>query len=112
MTDYRRETSKSVRVSAAELAEQREHPQHHSNGDEEKYAGEFYLMNFTKGLEHCEETGLIECPEDFELSDGLSTVEKPTNFRRRCASPGRRIENGKHPRQVLSMTCRDPIVRQ
>lgn len=64
MTD-RRQESHAVRLEAAELARSREHPAHHANGDEQRYAGDLYFMSFTKGLPHNPDTGLLHDPQDF-----------------------------------------------
>lgn len=65
MSDYRNESSQAVRESAARMAADRPHPHHLSNGDEERYSAEQYAMSFSKGLDHCEETGLVKSAEDF-----------------------------------------------
>lgn len=70
MNQYRRKKALSVRVCAAELAADRVHPTHLSNGDEQKYRDEHgkpnYLMSFTKGLPHNSHNGLILNPNDFQ----------------------------------------------
>ena len=65
MSIDRRQTAYSVRVSAAEMAQSRDHPAHKANGDEQKYATCHYPMSFTKGLCHDLATGLLEEPQDF-----------------------------------------------
>ena len=65
MTD-RRQDSYKIRVSAAELARDRVHPEHLANGDEQKYASANYAMSFTKGLGHNPDTGLVAEPGHFE----------------------------------------------
>ncbi len=75
MTD-RRQEAYAVRLEAAELARSRAHPPHHANGDEQRYAGDKYLMSFTKGLPHNPDTGLLHDPRDFvefrrAIDDGL-----------------------------------------
>ena len=60
MTKDRRQESYRIREEAAELARSRVHPIHRANGDEQRYADEYYPMSFTKGLEHDEETGLVK----------------------------------------------------
>ena len=62
----RRIAAKRFREDAAELAFNRDHPEHLANGDEQKYASSQYAMSFTKGLEHCEMTGLIVNKGHFE----------------------------------------------
>ncbi|MCR9245095.1 MAG: vanadium-dependent haloperoxidase [bacterium] len=64
MTKNRREESYRVRTSAAQLARERTHPDHRSNGDEQRYAGASYAMSFTKGLEHDSDTGLAARASD------------------------------------------------
>ncbi len=66
MTDYRQDKAKQVRLDAAQLACDRYHPEHESNGDEQRYASANYAMSFTKGLDHDEITGLVKRPSDFE----------------------------------------------
>ncbi len=66
MSVNRQEASSKVRASAASLAANRPNITHQANGDEQRYASANYAMNFTKGLEHNHDTGLIENPEDFE----------------------------------------------
>ncbi|MEM6484028.1 MAG: bromoperoxidase [Pseudomonadota bacterium] len=66
MTDYRREAAKEVRDSATSLANEREHPVHRNNGDEQRYASGQYAMCFTKGLDHNIDTGLVTDKTDFE----------------------------------------------
>jgi hypothetical protein len=66
MTDYRREEAYRVRMAAAAMAKEREHPDHRGNGDEQRYATANYAMSFTKGLRHDATTGLIVDKEDFE----------------------------------------------
>ena len=66
MSTYRKQNSTNVRVSAAEMAADRPLPPHHANGDEQRYASANYAMNFTKGLEHDANTGLVTDPEAFD----------------------------------------------
>ncbi|MEL6908315.1 MAG: hypothetical protein AAFP22_23095, partial [Planctomycetota bacterium] len=66
MTDDRTASAFQFRLAAAELARTREHPEHTANGDEQRYASACYPMSFTKGLEHCGETGLVAHASDFE----------------------------------------------
>ncbi|MBP0018918.1 MAG: vanadium-dependent haloperoxidase [Cyanobacteria bacterium SBLK] len=61
----RRQESYDIRVKAAELAQNRQHPSHEANGDEERYAGDLYFMSFTKGLPHNPHTGLLQDEGDF-----------------------------------------------
>lgn len=64
--DSRAITARRVRTDAAELAAIRAHPEHHSNGDEQRFRSASYPMNFTKGLEHDPDTGLVANPAHFE----------------------------------------------
>ncbi|MEM6450688.1 MAG: vanadium-dependent haloperoxidase [Cyanobacteria bacterium P01_D01_bin.105] len=66
MTDYREEQSCQIRIDAAQMAKDRPHPDHLANGDEQRFASANYAMCFTKGLEHCKDTGLIVNRGDFE----------------------------------------------
>lgn len=66
MTDYRKTSAKQVRNIASQMAYDRQHPIHQSNGDEQRYAMANYAMSFTKGLEHNSQHGLIQNPDDFK----------------------------------------------
>ncbi len=66
MTDYRQEESRKVRQAACEMAYDRNHPMHESNGDEQRYAMANYAMSFSKGLMHDKTTGLVSNALDFE----------------------------------------------
>lgn len=59
----RRERSLQIRIKAAQLACNRKHPIHQKNKDEKKEHD--FMMNFSKGLHHDENTGLVEDPEKF-----------------------------------------------
>ncbi|MFK7857638.1 MAG: vanadium-dependent haloperoxidase [Granulosicoccus sp.] len=59
-------SSHLVREQAANMAQHREHPDHHANGDEQRYSHANYAMSFTKGLEHDCTTGLVCNPQHFE----------------------------------------------
>ncbi|MEM9385353.1 MAG: vanadium-dependent haloperoxidase [Pseudomonadota bacterium] len=61
----RRQTAKSVRLAAAELASARPHPTHEANGDEQRFASDRYFMSFTKGLPHHPQTGLLAQEADY-----------------------------------------------
>lgn len=65
MTDYRQQQAKQIRDTASQLAYDRVHPTHQSNGDEQRYASANFAMSFTKGLEHDKDTGLIQNANDF-----------------------------------------------
>ena len=75
----RRQTAFQTRVDAAQVAYDRPHPQHVANNDETKFRGLYpdpadptkqiskpsYLASFTKGLNHDQQTGLVQNPDDF-----------------------------------------------
>lgn len=65
MTDYRQDEAKQIRSEANQMANDRVHPIHKSNGDEQRYSGVNYAMSFTKGLEHNPLNGLISNSNDF-----------------------------------------------
>lgn len=83
MNNHRRTSAWNKRNEANQLANQREHPKHISNGDEHKFRHKAhtaechsdpkaidkssYLMSFTKGLPHNIETGLIKNPDHFQF---------------------------------------------
>jgi len=66
MTDNRKEEAKQMRESANQMAYERTHPTHQSNGDEQRYASANFAMSFTKGLEHKSSNGLIQNAGDFK----------------------------------------------
>ncbi|MFC4634156.1 vanadium-dependent haloperoxidase [Dokdonia ponticola] len=80
MNNYRRKEALAKRKEAAQLAFDREHPSHISNGDEQSFRhkqetaeshgiskGESsYLMTFTKGMPHNEKTGLVNTPDNVQ----------------------------------------------
>lgn len=66
MSINRAESAYRFRVEAAETARHRVQPIHEANRDEARYGAACYPMNFTKGLDHCETTGLVNEPEHFE----------------------------------------------
>ena len=63
--------SQKVRESAAELAKSRGPAEHKSNGEEYQYRNvdgkPSHIANFTKGLPHDLETGLLANPVDYQL---------------------------------------------
>jgi hypothetical protein len=61
----RRDDAYDVRLQAAELARDRDHPAHVANGDEAAYAAQNYPMSFSKGLRHDPDTGLVADGADF-----------------------------------------------
>lgn len=68
----RYQQAKQTRNNATDLAASRPHPRHLHNGEEDRYRrgddpGEpSYLANFTKGLPHHPETGLLLNPPDYQ----------------------------------------------
>lgn len=68
----RKQKALRVRIAAAELAANRIHPDHVTNGDEQKFRTHdggkkpSYLASFTKGLPHNFNNGLVNKPEDFQ----------------------------------------------
>jgi hypothetical protein len=66
MINYRKEDALKVRVAAAQMAADRPLTVHQANGDEQRYASANYAMNFTKGLEHDIDTGLVVDSQAFE----------------------------------------------
>lgn len=68
MSVYRKQESLNIRTTAARLAAERTilTPTHQANGDEQRYGSMNYPMNFTKGLEHDNNTGLVSDPQAFE----------------------------------------------
>lgn len=71
METYRRKTALNIRLSAAELAHNRPHPQHRANGDEQKFRSlsgnkPSCLAAFTKGMPHDKVMGLLLNPDDFQ----------------------------------------------
>ncbi|MCK5831039.1 MAG: vanadium-dependent haloperoxidase [Methylococcales bacterium] len=74
MNINRKVAAQQTRISAADLAYNRVHPLHITNGDEQKFRRVVnrknmpsYLASFTKGMPHCEMTGLVLNPNDFQL---------------------------------------------
>lgn len=65
----RQRRAQGVRNEAAQVAADREHPAHESNGDETRWKGpngeNNYVMSFTKGLQHNATTGLVNDPDHF-----------------------------------------------
>lgn len=97
MTTERQQEAKRIRESASQLASDRPHPIHQSNGDEERFANLNFAMNFTKGLEHNEDNGLIENAADFKafraaidkgfVDDFTTSVPTATNKARAWEAP-------------------------
>ncbi len=51
--------AKRIRDDAATMAYERQHEMHRSNGDEQRFRNAHYMMSFSKGLEHDQDTGLV-----------------------------------------------------
>ncbi|MEM9568559.1 MAG: vanadium-dependent haloperoxidase [Cyanobacteria bacterium P01_E01_bin.34] len=93
MNSDRRQSARQVRIDAADLAFQREHPPHISNGEEILYridrttpkgdvsSKPSHIANFTKGLPHNLETGVIESADDYQqFVRGIDSGD-PQDFR-------------------------------
>lgn len=81
----RKQEAHSVRVSAASIARDRMHPPHVANGDEHKFRTDggqkpSYLASFTKGMAHCEHTGLVLHPDDFQQFVKAVDTGDPRDF--------------------------------
>jgi hypothetical protein len=67
----RRDQAQETRDSASRLAALRPHPHHCNNGEEYLYRNDnnipSHLANFTKGLAHDDESGLVANARDYEL---------------------------------------------
>ena len=77
-----------ARISAAYVAENRDHPDHIANGDELKFRHDqsknyapSYLASFTKGIPHDYDTGLISNPGDFQKFVTGIDSGNPRDFR-------------------------------
>ncbi|MEO0942709.1 MAG: vanadium-dependent haloperoxidase [Cyanobacteria bacterium J06642_12] len=78
MNSDRRQSARQIRIDAADLAFQREHPPHVNNGEEVQYridtetatGGQLntpsHIANFTKGLPHDVTTGIITSADDYQ----------------------------------------------
>ncbi len=69
--ESRQKTAQTTRENAAELASNRPHPRHKSNGEEHRYRkpdtkNPSYIGNFTKGLAHDINSGLLLNPSDYQ----------------------------------------------
>jgi len=107
---YRRKAAFNKRQEANELATNRPHPKHKSNGDEHKFRHESvnknqyenekdlkkkavlkkkvelknkpsYLMSFTKGMPHNESTGLLNDPDNYPAFVKAIDSGDPRDFR-------------------------------
>lgn len=99
--NYRKKMAFDKRQEANEMATNRPHPEHQSNSDENKFRHNeetaevhqqycekvdvknklTYLMSFTKGMPHNEETGLLEDPDNFQKFVKAIDSGDPRDFR-------------------------------
>ncbi len=86
MNDNRRTEAWNKRQAANQLAHDRPHPKHYSNGDEQKFVNpsnneQTHLMSYTKGLPHNYDNGLISNPSHF--ADFVKAIDSgnPRDFR-------------------------------
>ena len=86
MNKHRKTIAWNKRQEANQLANQRIHPQHISNGDERKFVDpqtnqQTFLMSYTKGLPHDLNTGIVSKPEYFH--DFIRAIDSgdPRDFR-------------------------------
>lgn len=92
----RQKAAFNKRQEANELATNRPHPEHQSNGEENKFRHDAitdaahncevknkasYLMSFTKGMPHNETTGLLENPDNFPKFVKAIDSGDPRDFR-------------------------------
>ncbi len=93
---FRQQQSLETRRRAADVAAQRTHPQHRSNGDEQRLRQEehpSYAGNFTKCLPHDNHGFLLE-PRDYEEWARAIDSGDPRDFRRLRIGPGPFQPNG------------------
>lgn len=96
MHQNRSTLAKQVRTEAALLAEQRPHPRHVNNKEEYEYRDVSvadqpltHLANYTKGLPHDEQTGLLLNQVDYKLFiNGIQSGD-PVDFRNTPLGPGK-----------------------
>ena len=91
----RKDKAQQIRIEAAKRAHDRVHPDHNNNGDEK--AEHHYMMNFSKGLHHDENTGLVQEPEKFErfrkaIDDGFVAPFTSENIASLDKLPSRKWE--------------------
>ncbi|MDN2480970.1 vanadium-dependent haloperoxidase [Vibrio agarivorans] len=96
-TEKRKEEAKKVRMDAAERAFNRPHPEHKSNHNGDDEDQHHYMMNFSKGLHHNQETGLVEDTTKFKkfrkaIDDGLVDAFTSQGIASEKKSPGRKWE--------------------
>lgn len=125
MSSFRRAESERVRVEAAQLAKLRPHPNHVHNNEEHTYRDyskpgaacpPTYIANYTKGLPHDEDTGLLLNPVDYKLFvTGIQTGD-PADFKNTPLGPAEppETENSpsiEHITPATSETERDGVWR-
>ncbi len=89
MNNFRKKEAWDKRQAANQLANDRPVVEHISNGDEQKFRKEnengkdqpIYLVSFTKGLPHEEDTGLIKDPQHFQYFVKAIDSGDPRDFR-------------------------------
>ncbi len=95
----RQQEALDIRVRAAQIAHDRAHPEEHvANDDERRYVNtegeKTYLMNFTKGLRHDAETGLVADPLHYQLFvKGIDSGD-PKEFEDTPLGPGFVVNEG------------------
>eukprot|EP00177_Eucheuma_denticulatum_P006744 GFKZ01012255.1.p1 GENE.GFKZ01012255.1~~GFKZ01012255.1.p1 ORF type:complete len:594 (+),score=78.50 GFKZ01012255.1:174-1955(+) len=81
----RREQAFNLRVESAEVARQRPHPDHISNGEETRYTDDCgnltHIASYTKGLPHDKQTGLLSDPCHFQLFVTAIESGNPDDFK-------------------------------
>lgn len=98
----RQQEALDIRIQAAKIAHDRVHPDEHvANDDERRYVNtegeKTYLMNFTKGLRHDAETGLVADPTHYQLFvKGIDSGD-PKEFEDTPLGPGFVVNNGDVP---------------
>jgi membrane-associated phospholipid phosphatase len=75
----RREASERIRTRAAESHADTPAPEHHSNGDDERYAGQNHYATFSKGLQHDPATGEVTAASYASLRAALMSG-RPSDF--------------------------------
>eukprot|EP00177_Eucheuma_denticulatum_P001676 GFKZ01003014.1.p1 GENE.GFKZ01003014.1~~GFKZ01003014.1.p1 ORF type:complete len:597 (-),score=79.30 GFKZ01003014.1:219-2009(-) len=82
----RREEAFNIRLGAATVARDRDHPPHVANGDENRFTdpeGNFtYIGSYTKGLPHDRQTGIITDPTHFQLFVNGINTGNPADIRK------------------------------
>ncbi|MFT5657058.1 MAG: hypothetical protein ACI9KN_000330 [Gammaproteobacteria bacterium] len=111
MTDHRRQQAQQVRETASKLANDRQHPSHRSNDDEERYAGANFTMSFTKGLEHNSNNGLIQNANDFKAFRSAIDKGFVDAFTTSVSSASDKARQWEAPTAGWYMTCRAPTHR-